>query len=212
MRLEDLKKPANESEKHWCLKRIGKRALFDRGCHAVAVEMELYDFGLHRFGGIRTTPDLVGIGSIINKRERTQEELEHLKKAKPWLAAERFVEERSIGIFIAECKASLSDLKAGMITQGGNFHYCIVPWDLKDKARECIPKHVGLICVERDWGKTWWRNPEFRWKITKPARRQVDAILPLWHINISKEPPARWGYFLLRMGSVQTRFGLRWQI
>ena len=137
--------PRNESEKHWRLKRMCRYIAWASGCWASAPEFSLISaFPENRS---RNTVDMLAVGKVRTRHEAILPgEIGYLDPTR-FSFAVNHCPQHYLGIIAYECKGSLADLRAGMVTAGAHKHYCVVPVSLKEDALRLIPKHVGVITV-----------------------------------------------------------------
>jgi len=189
-------RPQNESREHWRLKRMGRHILWGMGCWAVTYEFylaKIYRENCTPGRAHRTTADLAGIMAT------------RVNNTKLGLFG------RHLGLVVAECKATVGDLRAGMITKGGHWHYALVPEKLAAEAVGILPKWVGVLGVDME-DRTAKSYHYTRLRTARPARRQDDAVVPLWSREASlQQAPDGWVPVLMQFACGQTRYALRWR-
>ena len=212
-------RPRNESSEHWRLKRLCRYIAWASGGWASAPEFCLLDYEqrvepgmLEGNKGRRSVIDMLAIGKVLTKQEPTLPgEIGYLDPA----------EHRSygmpnpsrpchyLGLIAYECKASLNDLRAGMVTVGAHKHYCVVPESLRDAALKHVPKGMGVIVAGESRGSA--RGSRWHNSIVRGARRRDDAVVPMWCYTKTRTVPAEWTRLLLSMAVCSTNYAVRWQ-
>lgn len=191
----------NESQEHWRLKRLCRYIAWAMGCWASAPEFVL-TAGFAE-NGERNTVDFLAIGKVRSVQEDILPgEPGHWDTQRFPFATNRR-SHHYLGVIAYECKASLSDLRAGMVTAGAHKHYVVVPESLRSDALKLVPKHVGVIVVGE---RGHWNN-----SIARGARRRDGAMVPMWCYTKAPHPPAEWTRLLLGMASSNTNYAVRWQ-
>jgi len=205
-------RPRNESAEHWRLKRLCRYIAWASGCWASAPEFCLLDHGqrvepeaLEANDGRRSVIDMLAVGKVRSTHEPILPDEIGYNDA-PWATNHR--PQHYLGLIAYECKASLNDLRAGMVTIGAHKHYCVVPEILKEDALRLVPKHVGVIVAAEKGGRAKgnpWHN-----RIVRGARWRDDAIVPMWCYTKTNTVPPEWTRLLLSMAVCNTNYAVRW--
>jgi len=196
------RRPGNESADHWRLKRICRYIAWASGCWASAPEFSIgAAYAENNFRGV---VDMLAIGKVRSTHEDILPgEIGYLDPTKfHW--AQNHQPQHYLGLIAYECKASLADLRAGMVIVGAHKHYCVVPEALRDDALRLIPKHVGIITAGSGKRSRWSS------RIARGARRRDDAIVPMWCYTKTHTVPPEWTRLLLSMAVCNTNYAVRW--
>ena len=199
--------PRNESAEHWRLKRLCRYIAWAAGYWASAPEFSIA--AAYPENNCRGIVDMVAIGKVRSTHEDTLPGETGYVDPAQFLWAQNRQPQHYLGLIAYECKASLADLRAGIVVAGAHKHYCVVPEALREDALRLVPKHIGVIVAGETRGRSSRVN---RWhnRIVRGARRRDDAIIPMWCYSKTNTIPQEWTRLLLSMAVSNTNYAVRW--